>query len=189
MDKGQSDEEIVAAIQQGDREQYGILMERYEAKLTRYGGKFLAYSDSIGDIVQDVFISAYQNIHSFDTQLKFSSWIYRIAHNAFVNELRKQQRGPVVGLDLDTFVSHLTYKDPVHEEREYTETKQLLERNLEQLSQKHREALILHYLEDMSYKEISDILQIPVSTVGVRVLRGREALKKLYATIKQDHDQ
>jgi RNA polymerase sigma-70 factor (ECF subfamily) len=82
-----TDEQIAVRVQSGEQELFGALMERYEPKLSRYGRKFLASPDNIDDIVQDVFISAYQNIQSFDLTRRFSPWIYRIAHNAYVNAL------------------------------------------------------------------------------------------------------
>lgn len=176
----QSDEQIAERIQKGEKEQFGILMERYDKKLSRYGRKFLWDKDNIEDIVQDVFISTFKNINNFDTSLKFSSWIYRIAHNAFVNGLKKQQKNSLPNFDFDVFVSHVAYEDPAVEEREHEDMQKLIAGGLDQLKPKYKEAIILHYLEDFSYKEISDILQIPTGTVGVRVKRGREALKKVY---------
>src|SRR3954468_17989992 len=93
-----SDEEVAKLIQQGDKEKFSILMQRYEKRLLRYGKKFLSDKENIEDIVQDVFMNTYQNIKSFDSSLKFSSWIYRIAHNAFVNGLRKKNRNPLVNI-------------------------------------------------------------------------------------------
>ena len=177
------DEQIVSLIQNGDKEKFGILMERYDAKLSRYGRKFLSNKENIGDIVQDVFISTFQNINNFDTSLKFSSWIYRIAHNAFVNGLKKHQKSALQYFNLDIFVSHVMYEDPAIKEKEDKETKNMLDQGLEELKPKYREVLILHYLEEFSYKEISDILEIPTSTVGIRVMRGKEALKKVYENI------
>src|SRR6185369_16155577 len=80
-----SDEQIVEEVQKGDTDAFGVLVERFEPKLLRYGRKFLATEEDIEDIAQDVFLSAYKNIQSVDTSLKFSPWIYRIAHNAFAN--------------------------------------------------------------------------------------------------------
>ena len=139
-----TDEDIVLTIQRGDKEKYGLLMHRYEEKLLRYGRKFLADPENIGDIVQDVFISAFQNLNNFDPSLKFSSWIYRIAHNAFVNGLKRQQRGSVLGLDLDTFVSHTVYQNPAQEERERKEMKAMIDKGLETLKPKYKEVVILH---------------------------------------------
>ena len=101
-----SDEELVALVQRGESEQFGILMTRYEEKLTRYGSRFLSQGYEIRDIVQDVFTKAYQDIQSFDTSKRFSPWIYRIAHNAFANELRRKSHSPVQLPDFDLLLSH-----------------------------------------------------------------------------------
>lgn len=177
----QSDEEVAKLIQQGDKEKFSILMQRYEKRLLRYGKKFLSNKENIEDIVQDVFMNTYQNIKSFDTSLKFSSWIYRIAHNAFVNGLRKKIRNPLVNIfDFDTLISHPVYEEPPINEKEYAEMKKMIDRGLDKMTPKYKEVLILHYLEELGYKEISDILEIPIGTVGIRIKRGRESLKKVY---------
>ncbi len=176
----QSDEELARAVQQGDKDAFGSLVERYETKLLRYGRKFLPTPEDIEDIVQDVFISTYQNIKSFDPSQKFSSWIYRIAHNAFVNALKKHSRNPLVFLDLDTLISHPVYEDPIPKEREETEMKVMIEKGLSELSDKYREVLVLYYLEEIPYKDIAEILEVPQSTVGIRLKRAKEALKKIY---------
>ena len=179
-EKDFTDEQIVLMIQKGDKEKFGILMKRYDQKLSRYGQKFLSRKETIEDIVQDVFISTFENINSFKPSLKFSSWIYRIAHNAFINGLKKQEHSPIPFFDFDTFISHPIYEDPIEKEREFEEINKLVEIGLDKLKPKYKEAIILHYIEDLSYKEISDILQIPVGTVGIRIMRGREALKDVY---------
>jgi RNA polymerase sigma-70 factor (ECF subfamily) len=182
-----SDEELALQVRRGDVELFAPLVERYEQKLLRYGRKFLSTREDIEDIVQDVFMSAYQNIQSFDTAQKFSPWIYRIAHNAFVNGLKKRSRSKVVFVDFDTFVSHPAYDDPAPREREHEEMKKMIERGLEKLEPKYREVLILYYLEEIPYKEISDILEVPISTVGVRLRRGKEALKKIYDSMNLEY--
>jgi RNA polymerase sigma-70 factor (ECF subfamily) len=184
-----ADEQVVLLIQNGDKEKYGLLMTRYDKKLLRYGRKFLSEKENIEDIVQDVFISVFQNINNFDASLKFSSWIYRIAHNAFVNGLKRQKHSAILGLDLDTFVSHTVYEDPVIEARELETMKKMIDQGLEKLTPKCREVIILHYLEELSYKEISDILQIPAGTVAVRVLRGKDALRKVYKKMNINYEQ
>lgn len=182
-----TDEEIVGRVQKGDTDAFGTLVERYEAKLLRYGRKFLARSEDIEDIVQDVFLSAYQNMQGFDTRARFSPWIYRIAHNAFVNEFRRKKRSPVVFVDFDTLISHPVYEDPKLLERERDEIKQMIEKSLDKIPEKYREVLILYYSEDLSYKEIADVLQVPTGTVGVRIKRGKEALKEAYAKLEQQY--
>ncbi len=173
-----TDEELAGAVQAGNADMFGPLVERYQDKLLRYGRKFLSTPEDIEDIVQDVFVSAYQNIQSFDTAQRFSPWIYRIAHNAFVNGLRRKSRNPLVYVDFDTFLAHAVYDDPAPREREQKEIQVMLEKSLDKLDYKYREVLILYYLEEMPYKDIADILQVPQGTVGVRLKRAKEALRK-----------
>ena len=175
-----SDEEAAKRVQDGEQEAFGILVERYEEKLLRYGRKFLSRSEDIEDIVQDVFLSCYQNLRGFDTSQKFSPWIYRIAHNAFVNGLRKKKRSPLVFVDFDALLAHPSYEDPAPREREQEEIKKMIEKGLASLNPKYREVLVLYYLEELSYKEIADIIQVPTGTVGIRIKRAKEALKKTY---------
>ncbi len=178
-----TDEEVAVLVQNGNQDAFGTLVERYEEKLLRYGRKFLPRHEDIQDIVQDVFMSTYKNIQSFDGAQKFSPWIYRIAHNAFVNDLRKQSYRPVVLPDFDTLLSYHVTEDPGHKEREQKELRAMLDKSLDTLTPKYREVLILYYLEEMAYKEIADILQIPQGTVGIRLKRAREALKVSYETL------
>lgn len=180
QDEDISDETLARRVQAGESNAFGTLVERYEAKLARYGTKFLSSRDDITDLVQDAFIRAYQNIQSFDASLRFSPWMYRIAHNEFVSALRKRSRNPVVSVDFDALVAHPVYDDPAPREREQKEMRALIDKGLEQVSAKYREVLVLYYLEDLSYREIADVLQVPVSTVGIRLLRGKEALKAVY---------
>ena len=171
-----SDEAIARLVQGGDIEAFGILVDRYEQKLLRYGRKFLARGEDIEDIVQDIFVSAYQNIQGFDSSLRVSAWLYRIAHNAFVNALRKDGR-ITFGVDLDSLVSHHGSADAPEAERDVKEMRILLERGLDMIAPKYREVLILHYFEELAYKDIADILQVPIGTISIRMKRGKEALK------------
>ncbi len=175
-----TDEELAIRVQAGDKAAFASIMERFEGKLLRYGNKFLAEREDVVDIVQEVFISVYQNIKSFDVSQKFSPWIYRIAHNAFVNGLKKKSRNPFVMLDFDALLSHTVSEDPLRGEREQEEVHKMIDVGLDQISAKYKEILILYYLEELPYKEIADILEVPTGTVGIRIKRAKEALKKVY---------
>ena len=173
-----TDEELALLVQQGMEDPFGILMDRYTQKLLRYGKKFISRHDNIEDIVQDVFIRVYRNIQSFNTNLKFSPWIYRIAHNAFVNHLRKIDKEPLLVFDFDALLNHPIYEDPTIKEKENEEIRVLLDKGLKQLPSAYREVLVLYYFEDLSYQEIADVLHVPTGTVGIRLKRAREILKK-----------
>ena len=178
-----TDEELARLVQGNNEEAFGVLMDRYQGRLLRYGRRFLNQEAPIDHTVQDVFIKVYTNIRSFDTTKKFAPWIYRIAHNEFVSALRSRSRQPLA-VDFDTLVAHPSYEmDPAGDE-ERAQTQALIARGLDALSAAHKEVLILYYLEGLSYQEISDILQVPVGTVGVRLRRARQALKKY---VEQQH--
>jgi RNA polymerase sigma-70 factor (ECF subfamily) len=177
----ESDEEIATRVQNGDAESFGMLVERYEDKLMRYARKFLRDPDDAKDIVQEVFIKAYENIQSFDTSRRFSPWIYRIAHNEFVNATQKRSRGPVLCLDFDVVFPHLTALESADDVAMERDTRATLEACLDELDPKYREPLVLYYFEGLSYKDMADILHIPMSTVGVRLTRGKAMLQKVAA--------
>jgi RNA polymerase sigma-70 factor (ECF subfamily) len=177
-----TDEELAAQVKEGNENALAELIDRYEAKLLRYGQRFLGAQnpDALREAVQDIFISMYQNIEGFDVKQRFSPWIYRIAHNAFVDLLRQKTRQPLYLFDFDTVLSHAvdtSHADSVVKEKENAEARVLLEKGLDKLSAQQREIIVLYYFEELSYKEIADVLHLPVSTVGVRLARARTKLK------------
>ncbi len=173
-----TDEELVQLVLDNKTEAFGMLVERYEKKLLRYGRKFLYDYENIEDTVQNVFVKAYVNIKGFDIKKEFSPWIYRIAHNEFINIIKKKKREPFLFFDADIIFS-FAGKDNFLKEIERKEEKEEIEKHLSKLKTRYREPLVLYYFEEKSYQEISDILEIPISTVGIRLKRGRNEIKKL----------
>lgn len=172
-----TDEELALLVQGNNDTAFGVLMNRYQPKMLRYGKRFLADESLIEDAVQEVFIKTYQNIQGFDGDRPFSPWIYRIAHNTFVNALRQKSRNPIIAVDLDALIAHPSYERDPESEEEVAEIKKRIDEGLANLSSKYREVLILYYVENLSYQEIADILRVPLGTVGIRMKRARESLK------------
>ena len=181
--RARTDEQVAKLVQKGMSEFFGILVERYETKMLQYGRKFLYNYEDIEDTVQQVFIQAYANIQSFNTSRKFSSWLYRIAHNTFINVIKKKKREPLLFFDPDIILFHSVKDDRIQKDFYQNEVRQMLDQCLDKLSPKYREPLVLYYFEDKSYKEIADIMRIPVSTVGIRLKRGRDEMRLLYQTL------
>lgn len=175
-----SDETLAAQVQAGDNDQFGLLVQRYEDKMIRYGRKFLSDRIDIVDLVQDIFVRAYENINSFNAKYKFSSWLYRVAHNAFVNALREKSRRPILFFDIDTLLPHPIASETADGETVNKELQKMMETVLNKLDLRYREPLVLFYFEEMNYQEIAEVLRIPTSTVGIRLRRGREKLRILY---------
>ena len=172
-----TDEDVVARVQAGDMSSFDILIERYEKKIKRYARKFL-FKDDADDIVQEVFIKAYINIKSFDAGKRFSPWIYRIAHNEFINAIKKKKTEKILFFDFDLLFPHPAARDSADGEAINNSLRSMLDKCLDKINVKYREPLVLYYFENLNYKEISDILHIPASTVGVRLARGKAILKK-----------
>lgn len=175
----ESDEAIALRVQRGDVEAFSTLVSRYQSRLERYARKFIRDADEGKDVVQEAFIKAFENIQGFDASRRFSPWLYRIAHNELVNALKKKARGPVFGIDLDVVFPYLTANEMADERALENDLRRELDRYLEKLDPKYREPLVLYYFEELSYKDMADILQIPTSTVGVRIARGKALLRKL----------
>ncbi|MFA6588135.1 MAG: RNA polymerase sigma factor [Patescibacteria group bacterium] len=173
-----TDEQVVKEILAGRLDDFGILVQRYEEKLKRYGWRFLSSPEGIEDIVQEVFISVYKNLKSFDLDKRFSPWIYRIAHNAYINALKKRSRDPLPFFDPDVLFPHPITPERPDRDLEKKEVRELLDKSLNMLPPKYREPLILFYLQELDYANIAEILHLPISTVGVRISRGRKMLQK-----------
>lgn len=184
-----TDEKIALEVQQGNIDSFRLLVEKYQGKLLRYGKKFLSSRHDIEDLVQDIFLKAYKNIQSFDTRKKFSPWIYRVAHNEFINAIQKNKRLPIPIFNFDELLPHLITEEILEQELDKKKLQGMLNKSLDKINIKYREPLILYYFEEMNYQEIADILQTPTSTVGIRLKRGKYFLKKLFKEEYNDYDR
>ena len=174
-----TDEEIAQMVQSGQIEPFEILIKRYEEKMKRYARKFLFGYEDAEDLAQEVFLKSYINIKSFDVSKKFSPWLYRIAHNEFINAIKKKGREPLSFFNSDVLFPQLVSKEKADGEINKRELRQRLDRCLNELSSKYREPLVLYYFEELSYKEIADVLRVPIATVGIRLQRGKKIMKSL----------
>ena len=145
----------------------------------RYAKRFLFNYNDIEDLVQNIFLKAYVNIQSFDRSRKFSSWLYRIAHNEFINTIKKKGKEPLPFFDPDTIFPHPVAKGNIEKDIDNQGLRQMLEKCLNKLNPRYREPLVLYYFEDFNYREIADILHIPIATVGIRLSRGKNKLRSL----------
>jgi RNA polymerase sigma-70 factor (ECF subfamily) len=175
----QSDQEIVQLTLK-DPNQYGVLVERYEAKLKRYITRLgVRIHDDQLDVLQEIFIKAYRNLNSFDTSLSFSSWIYRIAHNEAISFYRKKNVRPEGHLvaDGDEVLSFISSSlDTADVKFDQSINADEVNKALSLIDEKYKEPLILRFFEHKEYDEISDILQIPIGSVGTLIHRGKKQL-------------
>jgi RNA polymerase sigma-70 factor (ECF subfamily) len=171
-----TDEEIIKLVVNGDVEKYGEIINRFEKRLRGFIKKFIGNNLEVDDLVEDSLISAYQNLNGFDFKLKFSSWILRIAHNKTVDFI-KRKKPNLVGDELDDVKEDKKLIEELEIEKE---NKIELHRAIDKLELKYKEIIVLYFFEEKSYEEISDILHITISNVGVMLSRAKEKLKKYY---------
>lgn len=172
-----TDEQLVAEIREHDKELYSEIMRRYQTKLSHYLKKFFRNPDELDDVLQEVFIKVYRNLYGFDVEKKFSSWIYRIAHNESINHLKKNSKKNI-SLD-ETEWEIVDEKLDLHTHIDNKQLRENIQKGLSELKEKYREPLILYYFEQKSYEEISDILLLPRNTVGILIMRGKAKLKEI----------
>ena len=176
-----TDEEIVRRTLL-DKEAFTPLIERYEAKLTRYLERLgVGVREDREDILQNAFIKAYRNLNSFDQTLAFSSWMYRIAHNEAMSFFRSRHARPQVVLDegSETLLTELQDEnsDTTHL-AELRLSREELAKAFTVLTPLQRDVLTLRFFEDRSYAEISDILEVPTGTVSTLLYRAKRALRE-----------
>lgn len=169
-----NDEEIIKLVVEGDREKYGEIIERYEKRLRGFIKKLIGNNLEVDDLVEESLISAYQNLNGFDSKLKFSSWILRIAHNKTVDYI-KRKKPKIMGDELDDVKEDKKLFEELAIE---TESKKELQNAIDKLELKYKEMIVLYFFEEKSYEEISDILHISVSNVGVMLNRAKLKLKQ-----------
>jgi RNA polymerase sigma-70 factor, ECF subfamily len=176
----QGDEELVKLTLE-NQSFFSFLIKRYEKKLTRYIVRISGSSpEDAEDILQDVFIKAYRNLYGFDQNLKFSSWIYRIAHNQVISHYRRGLARPQTEpLDLDDrTIRRLASDMDIKAETDNKILRGNIDRILSKLDMKYREVLILKFLEDKDYQAISDITEKPIGTIATLINRGKQKFRE-----------
>jgi len=176
-----TDEELVALTLK-DQDFFSCLLEKYEPKLMRYIRRISAATrEDAEDLLQEIFIKVYRNLNDFDQSLKFSSWIYRIAHNQVVSNWRKTKSRPsVLKFEADEdFLKFIAAEEDVAGDIERKFTGEEVRRIINELDDKYKEILVLKFLEGKDYQEISDILQKPLGTVATLINRAKKQFAKI----------
>lgn len=169
-----TDEKIVQDICRGNKNLYAEIIKRYQSKLLRYALYLTGDEHESADVVQEAFIKAYINLNGFDVKKKFSSWIYRIVHNEAINFINKQKKQIKIDENFD-FDSGIDLEDNTIR-KELTEHARAC---LDQMPVIYKEPLELYFLEEKNYEEISDILMVPINTVGTRISRAKILMRKI----------
>ncbi len=179
-----SDEEL-AELSTDSEQAFHALIKRYEKKMLVYISRSTGGAPELSeDILQETFLKVYKNLNGFDSSLIFSSWLYRIAHNEIVNAHRKNKKDMLTDSmetalysdGLPAFISEtVDISEVIISDEKILKIKELLFT----LPTKYQDIIVLRYLEEKDYNEISDILKIPMGTVATQINRAKKKLKKI----------
>lgn len=178
------DKQLVKRVQEGDKRAFDMLVSKYQHKIVALIGRYVYDQDEALDISQEAFIKAYRALPRFRGDSAFYTWLYRIAINTAKNHLVSRGRRPP---DVDVDVSDAQYFEGENKLHDLAspesnlirgEIDEVIKRVLDQLPVDLRVALTLREFEDMSYEDISVIMDCPVGTVRSRIFRAREAIDK-----------
>lgn len=179
-----SDEELVERAQQGDRAAFRTLFMAHRAQTSRLLSRLVPQNE-IEDVTQEVFLQVHKSLGAFRGESRFSTWLYRLTFNVARMHLRRQKSRPKLNLAGSDEAGQL--EQPAEETPQFTaerrERLRALDRLLAKLSDKKREALILHDFQGVSADEIAQICEVPVMTVRTRVFYAR---KELYAALAEE---
>jgi RNA polymerase sigma-70 factor (ECF subfamily) len=178
-----SDAELVSAASTGAESGFEELVRRYQRPIVSYVYRMLNDYEAALDVTQEVFIKVYNSLERYSTDYKFSTWLYRIAHNAAIDHMR---RNSMNAQSIETENADGTYQlqiespNPTPEQdRERSEWRAEIEGVVRTLPAAYRDLILLRHSRDLSYDEIAEITGLPLGTVKNRLFRAREMMRGL----------
>jgi RNA polymerase sigma-70 factor (ECF subfamily) len=179
-----TDGELIQTAIRGREDGFEELVRRYQRPITGYIYRMLNNYDASLDVTQEVFIKVYNSLERYSAEYKFSTWLYRIAHNAAIDYMR---RNSVNQQSLETENADGTYQLQIEssqpnpeQERERSEWRKEIETVVKCLPQVYRELILLRHAQDLSYDEIAEITNLPLGTVKNRLFRAREMMREIF---------
>lgn len=177
---------LVEMAQLGDTVAFGQLIENYERFVFNVVYRMLPNCEDAKDVSQEVFLKAFRYLGKFDGKASFSTWLYRIAVNTSIDQLRKRKGQETISMDKEMERNEGTLKKEyvdhapgVEEQVIAKESMAEIKNAIEKLSSEHRVMITLRDLEGMSYAEIAEITETSLGTVKSRLARARKSLRDL----------
>lgn len=178
------DELHVKKALEGDQRAYQQLTEKYRRPLQFHVTKMVKEAEQVEDLVQEAFIKAFKNLDSYNTSYAFSTWLYRITTNHTIDYLRKKKlKTTSIDKPIKTREGEMSFELP--DEQAETDRaiirkqrKKIITHAIENLPEKYRQVIEMRHIEELSYQEISDQLDLPLGTVKAHIFRAREMLYK-----------
>lgn len=179
-----TDAELIDVSISGREESFEELVRRYQRPIVGYVFRMLGDYDAALDVTQEVFIKVYNSLHRYSSDYKFSTWLYRIAHNATIDHLRRNSTN-TQSIETETadgaYQLQIESRDPSPEkDRERKEWRVEIEAVVKRLPTAYRELILLRHSQDLSYDEIAEVTGLPLGTVKNRLFRAREMMREIF---------
>ncbi len=176
----QEDWELIKQLREGNNQAFTEIVNRYKGKIYAFLYRMIGHSQDAQDLAQEVFIKAYCKIEDYRPDNSFSSWLYRIAANHCLDAIRKRKRTPAAtGSEAGLIHGNTPERLLLVKERNT-----VLHEHLLALEEEYRVVLLLRHVEHLSYKEIGEVLSLPVTTVQMRLHRAHKKLRKCLTLVK-----
>jgi RNA polymerase sigma-70 factor (ECF subfamily) len=179
-----ADAELITTALNGREESFEELVRRYQRPIVNYVYRMLGDYDASLDVTQEIFIKVYNSLARYSSEYKFTTWLYRIAHNAAIDYMRRQnpnQQSLELENDEGNYQLQIESPNPTPEqERERDEWRMEIESVVRCLPNNYRDLIILRHSQDLSYEEIAEITNLPLGTVKNRLFRAREMMREMF---------
>jgi RNA polymerase sigma-70 factor (ECF subfamily) len=173
MSDSPTDAEVIARVLDGDTEDFGLLVDRYQNDFAGYAKYMTGSAEEAADIIQDSLVRAFKSLRRCQDRMNFKGWLFRIVSNQCKTHLARRKRRPTESLSED----FLAPEDP-GSEAETADVRRRVHQALQELPTDQREALVLKYVEGLSLPEMARLLKASASALKMRLLRGRSALRE-----------
>src|SRR5262244_580139 len=179
-----SDQDLVANAVSGAEGSFEELVRRYQRPISAYVYRMIGDYESALDLTQEIFIKVYGSLRRYRAEFKFSTWIYKIAHNSAVDHLRRnatREQSLIAGSEGETFDLPIeSARLTPEQESERRERRTEIESVIRALPANYRELIILRHSQDLSYEEIVEVTGLPLGTVKNRLFRAREMMRQQF---------
>ena len=180
-----TEQELVARAKAGDDEAFAQLMRANEKRIYNRTLRMTGNPEDAMDLAQEAFLNAWRGLKFFQGDSAFSTWVYRLASNACIDHLRRKKRRQDISAPMPTDEEDDSQPDIPDDrfrpdrELERRELRRAVIQGLKQLSDEHRQVLVMRELNGLSYQEIADVLDLEAGTVKSRIARARNSLRKI----------
>lgn len=172
-----NDEQIMESVKNGNLQQASLLFDRFHKRIFNFLVRMTADREVAEDLTQNVFLRLLKYRHSYNPEMKFQSWIYQMARNAFADYYQQQKQRKPVKMEVEKLTDHLP--EPM-DALEQEENEKRLIRALAQLPDDYRELLVLTRFQQLKYEEVAGFLNMTVANVKVKVHRAMGQLRENY---------